>query len=264
MSDRLNQTALAEPPTTAEEDRLLRFVDGRLDGDTETRMTQRMADEAAMRRRIIADRNTDAVIRAAFDPVLDEPIPLRLRYARYENDGGYWRTAAALLIALLIGASAGWFAGSSGLVLESDMESLAVSAIQAHRTFVVEKRHPVEVAASEESHLVQWLSRRVGAPLKAPDLTRFGYGLMGGRLLPAADGAAAQLMYETREGRRLTLYLEPETGQDETAFRFVEAGGIAGFWWREEGLGYALLSDGNRDQLLPIARGVYESLQRDG
>jgi anti-sigma factor RsiW len=35
-------------------------------------------------------------------------------------------------------------------------------AIAAHRTFSVETRHPVEVGAYEEAHLVQWLSKRLG------------------------------------------------------------------------------------------------------
>lgn len=264
MSDRDQNAVVDDPPTTADEDRLLRYVDGRLDNDTEVKLTTRIAGEPALRRRVTADRNADTIIRAAFDPVLDEPMPLRLRYARYEQGGSLRRTAAGLFIALCLGAAIGWFAATNGFSINDGLESLPASAVQAHRTFAVEKRHPVEVAASEEAHLVQWLTRRVGAPVKAPDLSHFGYTLMGGRLLPAANSPAAQLMYETREGRRLTLYLEPEIGQDETAFRFIEATGVAGFWWREEGLGYAMLAEGNKDNLLPIARNIWETLQRDG
>lgn len=264
MSNRDQNTAVEGPPTTADEDRLLRYVDGRLDNDTEVKLTARIAGEPALRRRVTADRNADTIVRAAFDPVLDEPMPLRLRYARYEQGGSMRRTAAGLFIALCLGAAIGWFASENGFTINEQLDSLPASAVQAHRTFVVEKRHPVEVAATEEAHLVQWLTRRVGAPVKAPDLSRFGYALMGGRLLPATNSPAAQLMYETREGRRLTLYLAPEIGQDETAFRYIEATGVAGFWWREEGLGYAMLAEGDKDNLLPIARGVWEALQHEG
>ena len=47
---------------------------------------------------------------------------------------------------------------------------------------------------------MQWLSKRLGRPLVVPDLAAVGFRLMGGRLLPAEDGPAAQFMYETGKG----------------------------------------------------------------
>ena len=60
--------------------------------------------------------------------------------------------------------------------------------------------------------------------IKAPDLTGFGFRLMGGRLLPAStNGVAAQLMYDDDHGTRLTLYLRNgETG--ETDHQFLREG----------------------------------------
>ena len=57
-------------------------------------------------------------------------------------------------------------------------------------------RHPVEVDATQEAHLVQWLSKRLGHPLVVPDLTKAGFQLIGGRLLPSEGGPAAQFMYQ--------------------------------------------------------------------
>jgi anti-sigma factor RsiW len=51
---------------------------------------------------------------------------------------------------------------------------------------------------------------------------------MGGRLLPAEDGPAAQFMYENGTGERLTLYFRNGIG-DETAFRYHEEVGIGAF-----------------------------------
>ena len=75
---------------------------------------------------------------------------------------------------------------------------VAGNAIAAHRIYVSERLHPVEVPAEQEAHLVQWLSRRVGKPLTAPNLKPQGYRLIGGRLLPAGGEAAALFMYENR------------------------------------------------------------------
>jgi anti-sigma factor RsiW len=56
---------------------------------------------------------------------------------------------------------------SASAVLAS---SVFDDAIAAHRTFSVETRHPVEVGANEEAHLVQWLSKGLGHRLIVPDL----------------------------------------------------------------------------------------------
>ena len=134
--------------------------------------------------------------------------------------------------------------------------SVAQGATAAYRTFVVEVAHPVEVGAAQEAHLLQWLSKRLGRPLAAPDLSRFGYRLMGGRLLPAGDAAAAQLMYDDASGRRLTVYVRAASGT-ETAFRFQQEGDAATFAWIDQGFGFAVTATASRDELLPIAEAVY-------
>ena len=136
--------------------------------------------------------------------------------------------------------------------------SIAQGATAAFRTFVVEVAHPVEVGAAQEAHLLQWLGKRLGRPLAAPDLSRFGYKLMGGRLLPAGSAAAAQLMYDDASGRRLTVYVRAASGT-ETAFRFQKEGEAATFAWIDQGFGFAVTATATRDELLPIAEAVYLS-----
>jgi anti-sigma factor RsiW len=108
---------------------------------------------------------------------------------------------------------------------------------------------------------MQWLSKRLGRQLVTPDLSGAGFRLMGGRLLPAEDGPAAQFMYENGTGERLTLYLRSGIG-DETAFRYHEKGGIGAFYWSDEGFGYAIAARADRDPLLRIAEIVYQQTPR--
>ena len=90
----------------------------------------------------------------------------------------------------------------------------------------------------------------------APDLTPFGYRLMGGRLLPGNGGAAAQLMYDDASGKRLTLYIRAAEGS-ETAFRFQREGDAATFAWIDQGFGFAVTAPVSREELMPIAEAVY-------
>ena len=110
---------------------------------------------------------------------------------------------------------------------------------------------------------MQWLSKRLGRQLVTPDLSGAGFHLMGGRLLPAEDGPAAQFMYENGTGERLTLYLRSGIG-DETAFLYHEEGGVGAFYWSDEGFGYAIAARADRGPLLRIAEIVHQHTSPDG
>ncbi len=168
-------------------------------------------------------------------------------------------------LALILGGIGGWTArdvfsaltSSSSVALAS---ALFDDAIAAYRTFSVETRHPVEVGAGEEAHLMQWLSKRLGHQLIAPDLTALGFRLIGGRLLPAATEPAALLIYEDGKGARMSCYYISADVDEETAFKYRDQNGISAFYWAEDGLA----ANADRDLLLKVAEIVYQQTSPDG
>ena len=152
----------------------------------------------------------------------------------------------------------------------SEGVSIARSAAVAHATYSPEVRHPVEVAADQQAHLVAWLSKRLGAPVRAPALEVAGLSLVGGRLLPgegdpssgAQPAPVAQFMYQGSKGQRVTLYVRTEArDHGETAFRFAREGSVSVFYWIDRNFGYALSSgDLERAELLRVANLVYKQL----
>jgi anti-sigma factor RsiW len=175
---------------------------------------------------------------------------------------------AAAVGLIAIGGIGGWAARDltgplSSLPPGAVARMITADAITAYRTYSVEVRHPVEVDAGQEAHLVQWLSKRLGRQLVVPDLASAGFRLMGGRLLPAEDGPAAQFMYENGNAERVTLYLRAGVG-GETAFRYHQEGGIGAFYWSDEGFGYAITAKADRDLLLRIAEIVYQQTSPGG
>lgn len=208
-------------------------------------------------------------LHAAYDSVLNEPVPLRLTNAlRPKRWPG---SIAAGLAWLSCGLVAGWFAHAS---MQQPMQQPAIpdafaqKALVAHVLYAAEQRHPVEVPAQQEAHLVAWLSKRLNAPIRAPDLQQQGFALLGGRLLPGDEGEGdaaplAQLMYESANGERLTLTvrhaLQP---QPETGFKVLEKGGASVFYWIDRDYGYALSGGIGKNRLLEIARAVDVQLRR--
>ena len=101
----------------------------------------------------------------------------------------------------------------------SDLVRFTNDALLAYELYTVEVRHPVEVTGDQRPHLVQWLSKRLGAPVQAPELDKQGLKLVGGRLLPGPTGPSAFFMYENPSGERFTLYCG-HISNGETALRY--------------------------------------------
>lgn len=222
-------------------------------------------------------------LRARYAPVLDEPVPERLlraaalppaatprRGGRF--DGTAWRVAAGIML-LAAGTTVGWTirglaaapgsrAGAAG---SAELAALARHAAMAHQVYSPELRHPVEVGASQQDHLVQWLSRRLGARLHPPTLAGLGYELLGGRLLPGTNGPVAQFMYQNAAGARLTLYVSTENAANrDTGFRYAREGRVNVFYWIDGRFGYALSGDIDRGALDQVAEQVYRQLEPGG
>lgn len=203
------------------------------------------------------DDGLTALIKRAYDPVMAEPIPARL-HLRPAPWMAWARAAAILAIGIAIGLAL------SPVVLPSRevaAANLPIRAARAHAVFVSEVRHPVEVDASQQAHLVAWLSKRLGTQLRVPVLAGDGFELLGGRLLPGSDGPVAQFMYQDGSGARLTLYVTRRGGVDApTAFRFTQEGDVSVFYWIDRDFGYALSSQAPRATLAKVANTVYKQL----
>ncbi|AYM77979.1 anti-sigma factor [Janthinobacterium agaricidamnosum] len=224
--------------------------------------------------KVDAWREQNRQLRALFDPVLDEAVPpALLQAAAPPAANGAWRRpamqAAAAVVLVLAGGAGGWLMRGDGGDA-ADMRSasaspisLARSAAIAHAVYTPEVRHPVEVGAEQEAHLVQWLSKRLGSKLQPPALSPLGYHLIGGRLLPGdGDGPVAQFMYEDGKGQRLTLYVAKErAGKQETAFRYTQEKDLSVFYWIDGQLGYALSASLPKQELGKIADAVYAQLE---
>ena len=101
--------------------------------------------------------------------------------------------------------------------------------------------------------MAAWFSSRLGEPVEIPILGAIGLRLVGGRLLAAGNRPMAQLIYEDRGGRRLTLCLSSEPVEVGQEIELVEVGGLTAGYWQDGDLAYALVADTPDSQLVAIA-----------
>ena len=247
------------PPVTEAD--LHAYVDGVLPTGRMAEVERYLAERPEEAARIAAYREHIEAIRRAFAPVLDEPVPDTISVRRTHWARPVVRYAAAVVVSLVIGGVAGWQLHAYDSEKRVETTAWARRAAIAHVIYSPEVRHPVEVGADQEAHLVSWLSKRLGAPLKVPYLGSLGYTLVGGRLLPGDRGPVAQFMYQDGKGQRLTLYvrINPDEG-GETAFRFAQERGVGVFYWLDRKLGYALSGEIEKSELLRIATAVHQQL----
>jgi anti-sigma factor RsiW len=241
------------------------YLDGELDPERTGEVERHLASDPADAKRLDSYRAQADMMRRLYGPLIERPVPARLAAAAAGIGGRRrsWRALTGALAASLLlfaaGAAGGWFARDWIDPRVGGTRSFVAEAVAAHKMFTAEIRHPVEVPASDYGHLVGWLSKRVGAELKAPKLEAAGYHLVGGRLLPGSGRAAAQFMYEDKGGRRITLYVRATDGT-QSAFRLVSEGSVSALYWREDGLAWAIMGEMPEEALLQLAHTIYSAL----
>lgn len=236
------------------------YVDGRLNAMRVVEVEAFLAAHPETAERVQAYRAQNHALRALFDAVLDEPLPARFSVTLSRRSRFAAMRAAAAVAWLAIGGLGGYLLHGS-LAPGTAVTALADRAAVAHVVYAAEVLHPVEVAAEQEQHLVKWLSKRLGKELRTPDLSAFGYQLVGGRLLPGDKGPAAQFMYQSAGGARLTLYVTVQTDDTaESAFRYQQEDGVHVLYWTDRNLGFALVGESDRARLLEIAHATYRAL----
>jgi anti-sigma factor RsiW len=248
------------------EDELAAYVDGELPPDRQGIVEAWLVahpDDAA---RVAAWRRQDDLIKARFGTIPASTRRFDVDRLARRRFGLTAAAVAAAVAAFLVGGALGWTARGAQSNGQNDLLRFTSDALDAYQLYTVEVRHPVEVPGDQRPHLVEWLSKRVGSPLRAPELESLGLKLVGGRLLPGPTGPTAFFMYETASGERFTLYCG-RTSDQETALRYTTGARNAAYYWVDGNLAYVLSGPAERDKLREIAQAAYSQIdlhQRGG
>lgn len=263
------------------EDELHAYVDGQLDGNRRLAVERWLAEDPEAARRAEDYRAQAILLHEMFDTVLREPPSdkvqelsdrLKGRIAFNDNRPAWHarplvRFAAAVML-VVAGAAGGWMgrgvdqqAGAPVAQQRQTLATFAQEATQAHRFYTSDERFQVELGADNQDELNGWLSKRMGRDVFGPDLGRVGYRLIGGRSLPTDLGAGAQYMYANDANKRITLFVGAPQGGNQSNFSFTQNGDVATFYWVEGPLAYALAGRLSKEELLEIAKAVYQDVK---
>jgi anti-sigma factor RsiW len=211
------------------------------------------------------------------DKVPYEPQPARRPVEPYRGRTSSWARpfgwlgiaelglamgAASIAVLVLASGIGGWMLSDRYGQPEPEAPAFTFTqqALNAHLEYSSHAQHRVEFDAEQENRFLLWLSERLGQPVQAPNLADLGFTLVGGRLLPAAGQAAAQLTYENPDAQRITLDIRrsPSGAAHEGTVNFTHQGDLSTVYWVDGPLAYALGGELDREQLFAIAKIVQQ------
>ncbi len=170
------------------------------------------------------------------NPALD-PALIRQR-VRYQSRR-HFATAAVLLVAVSLGGVGGWHAREATQPALLPM----ADAMQAFRLFAQDGIMPADYSAQDSGTMQAWLDRYFNHAHRLPDLSQSGFTPVSGRLLTTEQGAAAMVLYEDPQGRRISFYIRPPGPNNG----FLPPGnrtadGLQAQYWSGAGYNYAMVS----------------------
>lgn len=237
------------------------YVDERLDPQRRAEVQAWLAANPQEAARIDAWREDARRLRAALagfgerpsDPALDlGPLRQRLRQRRLRR----LASAAALLIAVGLGGLGGWQAREVTLVAGS---LPMADAVQAHRMFV--DATALDIQASDPVQLQAWLGRHFNRVGRLPDLAGYGFQPVGARLLSNEAGPAALLVFQDRDGQRISLFLRsPGEHFERMPTGQRTEGQLQARYWSHGDYNFALVSAADDARGEPVRQALGVSL----
>ena len=170
------------------------------------------------------------------NPELD---PALIRQRIKHQSRRHFASAAVLLIAISLGGIGGWHAREA---TQPAMLPMA-DAMQAFRLFAQDGIMPADYNAEDSGSMQAWLDRYFNQAHRLPDLSQSGFKTVSGRLLTTEQGAAAMVLYEDGQGRRISFYIRPPGPENGFLPRGSRsADGLQAEYWSGSGYNYAVVS----------------------
>lgn len=240
------------------------FIDGELDAEHARQVEARINADPALAQRVAAFRNDKKMLKTAFGPLIDRPIPdAWLALARGETPpqpaithGHRWQVVASIAAALLLVV----FAGIGYVSLQGRNSQDVVQVALDARQETVRPANTYAVAANENtSRFGAMLSETTALKVKTPDLGRMGYRLASVRIygdVPAKR--AAELVYHDRSGRVFTVYLRRSDGK--ARFDQFNRNGLRVCVWQDDQLAMVMVGNVTAPQMQRLASLSYTGL----
>ena len=266
------------------DEKLIAYLDGELPESERDEIAHALEHDAELARRAAGLTESAALLRAAFDEVLREPLPERLiaaargdtakvvslatRLRRRVGEQRRWWIGvpvAASLMGLMIGGGVGYFAADEqgATVAQQAASNLAVGSwldniAGYHKLFVAAGGSDAGLAdVPPNDGDVRKVAQKLPADFRLPNLKPWGLVFQGARFLIVEGRPATQLFYTTDNKALgpLTLVVGTSTKPD-IAPTFDHRDDVNLLYWRHHGHAYAIVGTADIGYLWNIANDI--------
>lgn len=285
LVDAVRDAPVATRPSFDDET-LMAYADGALDALASARVAKAAASRRDVAARVESFRRTATMARAAYAPVVDEPVPDRLLAAVRDTQAGgnvasfrprakagalrrplAWAVAASVALFVMLGAG-GVFTGRiqpqiGGIELASTdrwLDNVAGFYNVAEATQASEGRLLVDFTTEDMPELGKWFGARLNRNLALPDLTAQGFALQGGRMLIVGGRPAAQLLYKNSADEVVGLVIA-FSERREQAPRADKRQSVNVVHWHRGGYAYAFAGRIDGPRLRGLADQAWSDLE---
>jgi len=268
------------------EEQLIAYLDGELAEDERAAVALALEEDAELRDRAARLTESAALLRAAFDEVVREPVPDRLiaaargaasagasvvpfgaRLRRHIGDRRWWIgvPVAASLAGLLVGAGLGFFAADETVVTATKPADANLASgswldniAGYHKLFVAAGPNDaalVDVPANDGD--ARKGAQKLPSDFRLPNLKPWGLVFQGARFLIVEGRPATQLFYTTdiKALGPLTVVVGTSNKPDIAA-TFDHRDDLNLLYWRHHGHAYALVGQADIGYLWNIANDI--------
>jgi len=266
------------------DEQLIAYLDGELAEDERAVVALALEEDAELRDRAARLTESAALLRAAFDEVVREPVPDRLiaaargetnsnivrfgaRLRRHMGDRRWWIGVplAASLAGLLIGTGLGFFAADETVATASKPADVNLASgswldniAGYHKLFVAAGPNDTalaDVPANDGDGRKG--SQKLPADFRLPNLKPWGLVFQGARFLIIEGRPATQLFYTTdiKALGPLTVVVGTSNKPDIAA-TFDHRDDLNLLYWRHHGHAYALVGQADIGYLWNIANDI--------
>ena len=266
------------------DEKLIAYLDGELPESERDEIAHALEHDAELARRAAGFTESAALLRAAFDEVLREPLPERLiaaargdtakvvslatRLRRRVGEQRRWWIGvpvAASLMGLMIGGGVGYFAADEqgATVAQQTASNQAVGSwldniAGYHKLFVAAGGSDAGLAdVPPNDGDVRKVAQKLPADFRLPNLKPWGLVFQGARFLIVEGRPATQLFYTTDNKALgpLTLVVGTSTKPD-IAPTFDHRDDVNLLYWRHHGHAYAIVGTADIGYLWNIANDI--------
>ncbi|QBY02533.1 anti-sigma factor [Rhodophyticola sp. CCM32] len=255
-----------------DDEMLSAFLDGELTADKTRAIETALTDDPGLQAQFETLMAANNLAKQAFAAMADEPVPLALAAAIQDapvpipanapnapSSRAGWLLASALVIALGVGASSGYFFGRTTIEEVASARSWLTDIADYHAVYETQVRHLVEVPASEADHIETWLTGTVGTQVRIPDLTEHGLTFEGARLLVAVGKPVAQLIYTDADQRVVALcQIRADGASPDFDERRINSFDMV--TWGREDANFVVITDHGTENIRAIAQAAAEQV----